>query len=308
MELNGKQEGQLHIALIDAYPNVHDFVRMLRFELDIAVSAGIRSSSDVIFDIIVDLKAKGKLSVLIEAAHHDRHENPKLQDFYEQVWLPLINTQSARTTSATIRPDTRGSQGSIVSPKEQAQDQPPPVIDFEQRRQSITRKTRSEDASVERETLEDQKPDPLPFPKQRKSSDDLDESDVLYVREHIGNARETVESILELFRPENEIFEDDCQFAATEVQATGSTVENAFADFAGVLSTFHSPACSLLKNEQASFRNNVGKAIFYCYELAKQTSSLPLRKEVWERLQGLLKSLDSISELLETLNQLSDST
>jgi hypothetical protein len=79
-ELSGGELAELHEALLSAFPTRSTLERMLRFRMDTRLDeiAGQGSLSDVVFEVIRDVVARGKVRDLFDAALAERPGNPDL--------------------------------------------------------------------------------------------------------------------------------------------------------------------------------------------------------------------------------------
>ena len=285
VELNAKQLEQLHRALMEAFPNFKELEQLVDYKLDFQLTA-IVSANDpqetVVHELIKAVRAKGKVKDLVECAYEESPNSPTLKTFYNDIWHPLISLPRIVHSPPGI-PHQTISQ----------------VIDLEARRSStetseirvISQLPNTNEQSIfqRRAAL-----NPPLSSGQRSTQENM----LAPMQEYTKNAYNTINTIISILQPEKNIYRDQCYFAILKVNDTRTAIQQIPVSLVQ-LTDRQISVCYLLDSEQAYFDDEAKKAIVSLRQLSEQTSSLLFRKEVWDHMHRLMKSLQAIGRLLE---------
>lgn len=93
----GQQLHTLHDALLDAFPTLSDLQKLVRFGLNenIQSIAGTGNLSQVVFELLQWMRARGRLAELIEKALEDNPGNPQLNAWVQENLSAVPSEQNA---------------------------------------------------------------------------------------------------------------------------------------------------------------------------------------------------------------------
>lgn len=296
MKLDGTQLRQLQTALMRAFRNQKTLRQELALRLDIRLEEIVTGQSyvDIVYEVIDWMESRGRLDELIEAAREHNPGNPELQDFYERVWKPL-EAQHTPVLSGrqidrqTIEPDTAAVQSA-----------PAIAIDGHRRR---SRKSNAAKPTISGQAKEGKERETL-FPgntasRQKKQ---LAEEFASSAHRSVEEACAAVQVVIDLLRPENDVFSDQYDFAALLIGEASSTVEKIVVELAGV-SFPDAPSRYVLEASMAFFCEESKRANLLLHQLSVQGFSLYLRKKVWYKLQRLLKILQELDGQIDVTGE-----
>lgn len=286
--LEPKERRQLQDALISSAITLQKLKWFSNycFEENLETFANCSDLSSATYDLIEWARSTGKLEKLINVAWENYSTNPNLRKFMEEVWKPL---QPEQEQAVPLQQELEGrltEAQSLVEEPVESQGEP---IDINTKRHLKSTDKRDTEQIIQGTEMS-QPLSPLVFPLNATTE----------LRSCVNAARDSVQNIYNMFLPDKDVFHDQCQFAIKQVQEADESIGKNLTENIHTLS-IHAPARSLLELEQTYFCEEAKKTVVFLQEFVNQTSSLLLRKKIWEKVQILMKSLQESDGFIDTL-------
>jgi len=99
MALSGKQFGQLHDALMKAFPDFASLRLFVRVELEenLTTISGENNLSEAVYKLVDWAIAKGRVEELVEKAHNRNRGNPELKAFAASYLKVVSEPENSRS-------------------------------------------------------------------------------------------------------------------------------------------------------------------------------------------------------------------
>ena len=282
-KLEACQREQFHQALIKAFPTFEALEQVVSFKLDCSlqeITPPKQDYSATAFSLIKWAEAKGKIDELVEGAYQSSPTSPLLKGFYQEVWQPLLSS-----------PELASPMGN-----EQLEQEPSNILPIGRQRHFAEMQASNSDGEAA---------PPLPFSRGTTSSQEKTDAHtevLLSIHEKIKIAYEAIQVVIHLIQPEKEIYDYQCQLSIQKISEADSTIKQ-IPEKLTQLPFVHIPARYFLDNELASFADEVERVAAFLQQFSIQTSLLPLRKKIWDKLQKIRKSLQDLENLISILAQ-----
>jgi hypothetical protein len=289
MRLEGSQRRQMHQALMSAFRNLETLKQELNF-IDIRLGDITTSQNfrEAVFEIIDWAEAQGQLPKVIDAAYTYNQGNDELREFVEDVWKPLQAEERQSNDSHAI-----------PNPSVHTPNQGTEIIDLQTKRSRKARGGKSKASPVHKEPeILFLPPQPLQINNVLRQKKQSAKAFLQSWHTQVEGASNAIQSIIEVLRPDKDVYSDQCQFAGLKLQEADDAVENISTELASVPST-HAPSRYRLSSEQDYFHKEAREVGMLLRQFSNQTGSIPQRKVIFDKLQRLMKSLQEIDHFIE---------